>query len=161
MTKDVFQSVRRDGRDALLALRELDDLNVRNRSGENLLHVAIAYSNDDAVLELIQRGIDVDAQDQAGMTPLHFAAAHSNTIAVQAILDHSGDFEVVDKHGNTPLWTAVFNAKGKYKIVEILIEHGAARVAHRKNKHERSPIDLATQFGDSALLQLISRDTSR
>lgn len=156
---DFFQAVRRDGREALSLLTKLDDVNIRNNNGENLLHVAIAYTNVDAAVELIQRGVDVNAQDRKGATPLHYAGAHHNVVVAQQILDHGGDFEIVDQHGNTPLWTAVFNARGKYDVVNVLLAKGAARTAHQKNKHGRSPIDFATQIGDTELVKQMENNS--
>lgn len=153
---DYFQAVRRDGRDAVSVLKALSDVNIRNDDGENLLHVAIVYSNHDAAVELIQRGIDVNAQDRMGRTPLHYAAAHQSAVAARQILDHGGDFAITDEHGNTPLWTAVFNARGNYDVVVALIDRGATKVAQVKNKHGRSPIDFATQIGDAELVRLLS-----
>ncbi|RCS44191.1 ankyrin repeat domain-containing protein [Bremerella cremea] len=156
---DFFQAVRRDGHGALSSLNELDDVNIRNDDGENLLHVAIAYSNVDAAVDLIQRGVDVNAQDRKGATPLHYAGAHQNAMVAQQILDHGGDFGVVDEHGNTPLWTAVFNARGKYDVVNVLLAKGAAKTAHQKNRHGRSPIDFATQIGDTELVKLMENNS--
>ncbi|WP_165441783.1 ankyrin repeat domain-containing protein [Rubinisphaera italica] len=152
---DFFQNVRFDGYEALSALKKLDDVNIRNDDGENLLHVAIAYANTDVAVELIQRGIDVNAQDRKGSTPLHVACAYQNAMVAQQILDHCGDIVIVDEHGNTPLWTAVFNARGKFDVVDVLLAKGAAKTAHQKNKYGRSPIDFAKQIGDTDLVKLI------
>lgn len=152
---DFFQAVRRDGPGALSLLEGLDDVNIRNKDDENLLHVAVAFANVDAAVELIKRGIDVNAANRKGATPLHYACVHQNATIAQQILDHGGDFEVVDEHGNTPLWTAVFNARGKYDVVNVLLAKGAAKTAHHKNKHGRSPIDFATQIGDTRLVKLM------
>jgi ankyrin repeat protein len=103
----------------------------------------------------MRRHVDVNAQTTTGSTPLHYAAAHSNTNAARLILSHGGDVTIADKHGNTPLWTAVFNARGKYELVELLLQHGAAQVATRKNLHGKSPLDFATQIGDAHLMQLL------
>jgi ankyrin repeat protein len=151
--------VRRDGRDALSVLRELSDVNIRNADDENLLHVAIAYSNNDAAVELIHQGVDVNAQDRTGRTPLHYAGAYQNAMVARQILEHGGDLEILDEHGNSPLWTAVFNAKGNYDVVNVLIERGAAKTAYLKNKHGRSPIDFAAQIGDTVLLDSMSRSS--
>lgn len=156
---DLFQAVRRDGHAALSSLKELEDVNIRNEDGENLLHVAIAYSNVDAAVELIQRGVDVNARDRNGATPLHYAGAHQNAMLAQQILDFGGDFQIVDEHGNTPLWTAVFNARGNYDVVNVLLAKGAAKTAHQKNRHGRSPIDFASQIGDAELVKLMKNNS--
>lgn len=152
---DFFQAVRRDGHGSLSSLRGLGDVNIRNENGENLLHVAIAWSNVDAAVELIRRGVDINAQDRKGATPLHYVGAHQNAMVAEEILDHGGDFKIVDEHGNTPLWTAVFNARGNYDVVNVLLAKGASKTAHQKNRHGRSPIDFAAQIGDTELVKLM------
>lgn len=155
MTTDYFQTVRRDGAAAVNILSSLDDINVRNEDGQNLLHHAIAYGNDAATSELLRRGIDVNTQDSKGQTPLHYAAAYGNAEVASEILKRGGDLTIVDSHGNTAIWTAVFNARGRYAVLEELVRHGGDRVAMLKNKHGRSPIDFATQINDVNLLRLL------
>lgn len=152
---DFFQTIRREGDEAVLRLRELTDVNLLNDSGENLLHVAIAYSNTAAALELLRLGVDVNHQAVNGMTPLHYAAVQKNASVARGILDCGGNPAIVDIHGNSALWTAVFNARGEFSIVELLLNHGAGSVAHLKNKHGRSPRDFAAQIGDSTLIALL------
>ncbi len=140
-------------------LKKLDDVNIRNGDGENLLHVAIAYSNVDAAVELIRRGVDVNAQDRKGATSLHYAGVHQGAMVAQQILDHGGDFEIMDEHGNTPLWTAVFNARGIYDVVYVLLAKKKKKTAQQKNKHGRSPIDFATQIGDTELVKQLENNS--
>jgi ankyrin repeat protein len=155
MNDDIFFSVQRGGAQALEALSTLLDVNVRNSRDENLLHTAIAYRNAEVIEELIRRDIDVNAQSTAGSTPLHYAAEYGDTNAARLIVSHGGDVTIADQHGNTPLWTAVVNARGKYELVELLLQHGAAEVATRKNLHGKCPLDFATQIGDAHLTQLL------
>lgn len=150
---DFFQLVRRYEPNSLSSLRTLENINIRNDSGENLLHAAIAYSNLNAASDLIQRGIDVNAKNLKGATPLHYAGVYQIAAIAQLILDHGGNFEIADEHGNTPLWTAVFNARGKYDVVDVLLTKGARTIARLKNKHGRSPIDFAKQIGDTELVK--------
>jgi ankyrin repeat protein len=58
-----------------------------------------------------------------------------------------------DEHGNTPLWTAVFNAKGDYVIVEQLIQ--ASANPNSQNRHGRSPLDFARQIKDRDLISIL------
>jgi ankyrin repeat protein len=47
-----------------------------------------------------------------------------------------------DIHGNDPLWTAIMNSRGKMDIIELLLDAGAD--SNHKNKHGRSPLDMAS-----------------
>lgn len=155
MTTDLFQAIRRDGPSAMTIVASTPEINVRNDDQENPLHVAIAFGNQPVVDELIKRGIDVNAQDSKGQTPLHYAATYQNVDAAERILSNGGDISVVDLHGNSALWTAVLNARGKYEFVEVILRHGGRRFAGLKNKHGKSPADIATQFGDKRLIELL------
>ena len=80
-----------------------------------------------------------------------------NSAMAEKILDGGGDLNVIDSDGNTPVWTAVFNARAKYGMVETLARLGAAKVADQKNKHGRSPSDFASQIGDKTILGLLGK----
>lgn len=155
MNTDLFQAVRRDGASAAIALAAVPDINVRNAEGQNLLHTAIAYANQSAISELLRLGIDVNAQDSKGQTPLHYAATYQNVDTAEQILSNGGNLSLVDLQGNSALWCAVFNARGKYGVVEVLLRHGGHDFSGVKNKHGKSPIDFATQIGDKQLVALL------
>jgi uncharacterized protein len=156
MNIDIFQEVRRAGKDAVPLLAELADINETNEGGENLLHAAVSYHNHEVAVELIRRGVNVNAQDAKGQTPLHFAATLQDVGIAEAILASGGDFAALDEHCNTPLWNAVFHARGQYALVELLVRFGALKVANCKNKHGRSPVDFANQIGDEELLKRLT-----
>lgn len=157
MLTDLFQAVRRDGASAATALATAPDINVRHDDGQNLLHTAIAYSNQSVIDELLKLGIDVNAQDSKGQTPLHYAATYQNVDAAEQILSNGGDLSLVDVHGNSALWSAVFNARGKYGVVNALLRHGGKQFSAVKNKHGKSPVDFATQIGDKELIALLEQ----
>jgi ankyrin repeat protein len=100
---------------------------------------------------LIRRHINVNQQDNDGMTPLHYAAVYSNHSLAEKIVNAGGSLKIVDKHGNGPLWTAVFNARGSYSIVDLFLRRGAD--PHHKNNHGLSPLDFAKRIEDSVLMQ--------
>ena len=145
MAADYFRLVRQNDPDIASILAQAEDVNVRKSEGENLLHVAIAFHNKNAALELIRLGIDVNAQTRTGDTPLHYAADWNEIDVADEILKHHGDISLVDRHGNTPLWTAVTNARGDYRFVELLVRHGAAQFAHTKNEYQKSPMEAAVK----------------
>ena len=152
----VFQAVRLNEPEDVLLLDEIPDINVKNTFSQNLLHEAVSYKNTRAFSKLIERGIDVNAQDSDGLTPLHYACEQNNLILARAILTNGGQVNISDKHGNTPLWTAVFNAKGNYDMIALLVEFGGSQVTKRKNNYGKSPFDLASEMGDSGITKLLS-----
>jgi ankyrin repeat protein len=129
------------------------NINMRNEYGQSLLHEAIAYKQLTIAMDLLNRGIDANMQDEKGQTVLHFIGFHPNLEVAEKIVDSGGDLEINDVFGNTPLWYAVFNARGNYELVKLLVKYGAN--SSWKNKAGRSPIDFATQIKDNTLLGIL------
>ena len=83
-------------------------------------------------------------------TPLHYSAVLNQPEVARRILEHGGDPTITDIHGNAPLWYAVFNARGSYEVVDLLLARNAN--PNLKHKHGRSPLDFARQIGDETLI---------
>ncbi len=155
MTADVFEAVRRGVFGTAQPLPSHIDLRQTNESGQTLLHVAIASKQIDVAQQLVARGIEINAIDDQGQTALHYCAAYHLPTIAQCILQQGGQLSIADRHGNTPLWAAVFNARGDYRLVQVLLEYGGGKFAEVKNRHGRSPLDFARQIGDTALAELL------
>jgi ankyrin repeat protein len=78
---------------------------------------------DSAVIELIDKGADVNAKDQMGRTPLMEAAFAGHGKTVEVLLERGADLDAQDNDG----WTALMEAtsKGHSEIVETLLDRGA------------------------------------
>ena len=162
MFVDLFELIRKFDPTFAAVLSQSEDINVKNQNRENLLHVAIARKNDMAATDLIRIGIDVNAQNNKGETPLHYAAGWNNVAVAEQIMMNGGGLSIVNKHGNTPVWTAVLNLRGEdFEFLELLARHGAARFAGLKNKHNRSPMDMAVQMGSTRLIELLIEHPDR
>ncbi|KAH7389214.1 hypothetical protein BKA64DRAFT_680061 [Cadophora sp. MPI-SDFR-AT-0126] len=68
----------------------------------------------DYVLELLQRGADVDAQDKGGQTALHYAAENGHLDIIRILVMAGADHMIKNNAGLTPLGVAlmVFQRKG-------------------------------------------------
>ena len=150
MSHEIFQAVRLGDRESLAELMKRYPLNVIDEDGQNLLHEAIASNQDDIGEDLIVRGINVNHQDRRGLTPLHYAAMHKKARLAKRILSAGARHDIEDVHGNQPLWTATFNARGDYRIVELLVAHGSS--PKHRNHHGKSAVDFAAQIEDRGLL---------
>ena len=152
---DVFQIVRREGIETFKSAISSGDTSKTTDGNRTLLHVALAYGRPVEFIEkLIQLGADVNAVDTNGETPLHYAAVHGRITEAAVLLQSGGDVSLADKHGNTPLWAAVFNARGVYDLVRLMMARGA-HCAQKKNRHGRSPLDFARQIGDETLVAIL------
>ncbi|GAB3041194.1 ankyrin repeat domain-containing protein [Natronobiforma cellulositropha] len=147
---DLFQAAA-DGDAEVFAAADDDELAVRDEVDCSLLHLAAANGQVAVAEALLERGVDPDLADESGQTALHYAAAHGETEVTALLLAYGGDTAIADEHGNGPLWTAVFNARGAYDLVDLLLEAGADPTA--ENDAGRSPLDFAAQIGDDDLLE--------
>jgi uncharacterized protein len=153
---DVFQIVRRDGIETLRSVISSSEISKRTDGNRTLLHVALAYGRPpEFVIELVRLGADVNAVDSTGETPLHYAAVHGRITEAEILLKSGGNLSITDKHGNTPLWAAVFNARGAYELVRLLMAHGGGNYVDKKNRHGKSPLDFARQIGDQTLVAIL------
>ena len=94
---------------------------IHGESGENLLHVAVAKSEQGAnatqsVGLLLGAGVDPNGKTKQGVetdsfynvtvyseTPLHWAAAYGDEATVRMLIDAGADVSIKDGRGDTPL----------------------------------------------------------
>jgi ankyrin repeat protein len=110
-----------------------------------LIHAAIDDKREVANL-LIDAGANVNAHDGLGNTALHYAAQNYHCAMVSLLIRHGATVDAEDIHGNTPLWRAVFNSRGRGDLIVTLLSAGADR--NRKNKHGKTPVDLANTIAN-------------
>ncbi len=159
--KDVYGFARTGD---VVSLREFatqgGDLNAKDSSGLSALHYAIAHKQVETIDELLRLGVAVAIQDSNGLTALHYAIEHGLPNVLEALLRKCPEaISISDRHGNQPLWTAAFNARGDYKMVTVLLEHGAD--PEHPNKVSLTPIDIAKRKGETALLELLNAKVVR
>jgi ankyrin repeat protein len=118
-----------------------------------LIHSAISGKME-ILSWLLANGADIDHQDRDGRTALHYAVSVKRVDMVTELLERGADVHLSDVHGNAPLWRAVFDAKGKYDLVELLLSHKAN--PNSKNRSNASPLDFAHRIGDDRLASLLS-----
>ncbi|MEM1001942.1 MAG: ankyrin repeat domain-containing protein [Bacteroidota bacterium] len=105
-------------------------------------------------LEGLESLHDINVVDINGMSLLHFCGEYLRPKFAKHLIDKGIDINLKDKHGNSALWKAVFNSRGNYGLVELLVENESEPKA--KNNANRSPLDLAISLGDKRLIGLLS-----
>jgi ankyrin repeat protein len=94
-------------------------------------------------------------QDCRGQSSLHYLGFYPYLELVKVIINNGADLELKDNFGNAPLWYFVFNARGHYDFVELLIQNKANPNAI--NNAGRSPINFASQINDQRLIEILSK----
>ncbi|WP_299773316.1 ankyrin repeat domain-containing protein [uncultured Pseudoteredinibacter sp.] len=120
--------------------------------GRTDLHYAESIKELD---KLLVEGLDINLQDDNGWCALHFYAQDRRFELMQRLIENGANLNLIDSHGNPPLWTAVMNAKGDYSCVELLLSSGA--IFDQKNKHGRSPLDMANTIKAGGLEELFAK----
>ncbi len=124
-----------------------------DREGRTPLFYAIADKDIDLAVKLIAQGAAINIQDKGGLTPLHFASLHDQTSIAEELIKAGAEIDIQDLHGNTPLWRAVFESRGKDKMIRILIAAGADKTI--ENKSGISPVKLAENIGNFDILSIL------
>ncbi|KAJ6663521.1 hypothetical protein lerEdw1_009600 [Lerista edwardsae] len=116
------------------------DLEARNFEGFTPLHVAVASSNHDTILTLLERGADVDAVDiKSGRSPLLHAVENDNLEMVELLLQHGANVNAQSYGGNTALHAA--SGRGLLDVLRLLVRNGAD--SSLKNYHNDTPLMVA------------------
>ncbi len=155
LNNSIFDAVRIKNNDVVLDwLVRSENLDILNEDHENLLQVAIAYKNTPLCEKLIDYPLDFNNVNNTGQVALHYAVEHGNLFVLKELLSKPNiEIDHQDSFGNAPIWTAVFNARGNYKMVELLIKYGAD--PSLKNKTSRSALDFASQINDKKLTKIL------
>jgi len=122
--------------------------------GRTPLHYAASEANLDALVELLNQGLDPNAVDDNGWTPLHFAAQANSAACVSALLEAGAISSVVDSNGNTPLLRAVFSSKGEGEVIRLLRAAGADPL--HENASGVSAVSLARMIGNYPVAQFFA-----
>ena len=121
------------------------DPNAANDEGRPPLVSAVLGGSVPLLDLLLDAGADVSARDPHGWTPLHFAAQEVLPEMAARLIAKSADINAQDEEGNTPLARAIFFARGRNAIVDLLRRHGARD--DLANQAGETPRALAARLG--------------
>ncbi|NWU89880.1 RN5A ribonuclease, partial [Upupa epops] len=86
------------------------------------LNIAVRNTNRKDVLELLEKGADVNSKAGSGWTPLHSAVQANDEDLVQLLLDKGACPHARKNNGGTTLTEAAI--VGNVNMLELLLEHG-------------------------------------
>lgn len=116
------------------------DLNAKNKSGENSIHMAISAELNDVISLMLDKTADFEAKNSAGDTPLQMAIRHK--------LDTVG-LKFVDKVNSVDQQTS-----GQNTALHLAIDYGFENLAI-KIANKSKNIELKNQSADTALLKAV------
>lgn len=111
---------------------DLDDsphparLNLRNKAGQTLLHLACILGMQRFVAALLARGALPNLRDKNGYTSMHFAALHNKPEIFKRLLLNKANASIQTKNGETPQDLA-------YKVTHGRLDQTSSRCHSRAN----------------------------
>lgn len=102
---------------------------------------------------LLSKGADVNHQDRLGYSCLHYCAQERRMEIAKTLLENGANPNILDEHANSPLATALFNSRGEFELVRLLMLRGAD--PDQKNKYGRSANDLSMTIYAKRIDELI------
>jgi len=84
---------------------------------------SVRAGKNDAALQLVREGADVNAAESNGTTPLHYAVYQGDLPLVNSLIAAGADVDTVNNYGSSPMSEAA--TLGDYDIMKALLEAGA------------------------------------
>ncbi len=153
--RDIFVSIKYGNSSKYYSLIDRVDINIRNSSGDTLLHVAIASRKFDIAEDLIHREIDINIVNTDGQSAAHYLSYYPNENLTKRLLEKGIIVNLQDRWGNTPFWYAIYNGKGNYSLVKLFMDFGAD--PEIINKVGKSSLDFANSKKIEELNSLLNR----
>jgi len=139
------------------ALNNLD-INVNNvyvnHDGKNSLIYGIENANNDAVIKLINKGIELD-RDIGTLQPLELAVSKHNIEIVNYLLEKGANVNLQSKYDRTALFSAA--ALGYLDIAKILIKYNAD--PNIVDKYNVSPLIIAAEKHHTSMIKYLVNET--
>lgn len=133
--------------EAFLNTKDIN-LDVRDYSGDTLLHLAVRNGNWNIGNLLIRKGVQTDAINDQNITPLAVAVFLGNIKFVNILLEHGANINTTKP--DPLLQVAVLE---RYPdIVEILLRQGARVI---KDEDGRTPLEIAIGTGQFQIVQIL------
>ena len=148
--------VDRDATEELTKLLDDHGVDAKDSDGRTALMHAAFFGKEELMADLIKRGADTNHQDKIGYSALHHCSLEKQTGTALLLLNNFADPNLLDEHENGPLWVALMNSKGDFKLVRLLMEHGAD--PEIENLYERTAEDLAETLYKKDLDELLEEE---
>jgi predicted RNA-binding Zn-ribbon protein involved in translation (DUF1610 family) len=119
------------------------------------LYSAVVKGNIDEVDRLLREGVDPNQKGTLGHPPLTAAVSGDYPLIAERLLNAGADPDRRDNLGWAPLHHAVKTRGANLDMIVILVRHGAG--VDVTDKHLRTPLHRASQFGHVQAVRLLVR----
>jgi ankyrin repeat protein len=143
----------RDKRKLIEAIERGDDLNVRNKLGETLLHVSVRNNFFDIVSILIDAGAGLNIKDKTGQTPLHMAAVSRYGISFRLLVNAGADLDARTQTGQSPLY--LLAQENYLRRAHMTLEHVKGIDVEAKTIRDQTPLHAALSRGHVKMVRLL------
>lgn len=116
---------------------------------ETPLHIAAAQKQVDAVIALLDHGININAQNRAKHTALHIAAWNGAVAVAEVLVKRGANVDIATELKHTALILAA--QKGSAEIVKMLVDANADVSA--ADDHGWTALHYACREGHSVIVQ--------
>lgn len=155
-----------------MLLKSGSDVNLKNKEGKTVLHLACDKCSVKIVKMLINSKSEINTIDNKGNTPLHYAAKSASD-KIEILLEHGANPKIRNNYGNTPILLAAscftifyFPLKdpyeedtmdtNAYKKVDMLIAHGSD--LNEKDNNGNTLLHLASLNTNVKLIKRLIKD---
>lgn len=115
------------------------------------LHDAVNKGDMNEVVDLVNKGWDVNLKDPSNDTPLHWAAFRGYIEIVRLLLGKGADVNAKDSNNSTPLFLAA--TKGHIEIIKLLIDRGAD--VNTQGDNNWTPLHIAADKGNVEMARIL------
>ena len=152
IAEELFSAVRQNDSAKLQKLiNSTNDINIKNRKGETLLHVAIEHNAIESAWLLIASGIDVLAKNKDGKTPLFYAIDQGNIAFMELFRLHFDNPNYAEYNGRM-----LYNAAGNDRqCIDFLLALKHINVNY-KDENGYTPVNIAARWHPDCVLKLLS-----
>ncbi len=102
--KNLFDAIRTNNTASVTTLLKKElDINIKDKSGQTPLMIAVSSRLPAMVTLLLKHGADINKKNDLGKTPLMIAVENQSKKIVEALLEYEPNIEEVDKNGEKVL----------------------------------------------------------
>jgi len=121
---DIFKAVENSNIEFVKKyIEEGGAVNVKDNSGDTILHIAVDNNNLEMVKFLLENGANANTEDEWSGTPLHYAINDNSIEIVELLLENGADVNIKNELNQTPIHLAIENENTE--ILKLLLSYCA------------------------------------